>query len=254
MTKKIIVGNWKMNPVSRQEARDIVSGVKKNSVGLKKTSLVICPPVVYLEGLVARSGGKILFGVQDIFWEESGARTGSISPAMVREAGAAYVIIGHSERRAAGENGEMINQKIKTAIKAGLEVILCVGEKERDQHGKYLGVLEAQLKEALDKIPSRLADKIIIAYEPVWAIGKNATGVETPEGFRHNAIYIKKVLSGLVGKKRAMEIPVLYGGSADAKNAASFLGEGQADGLLVGRASLNPRDFGEILRQAESLK
>jgi len=173
---------------------------------------------------------------------------------MVKEVGASYVILGHSERRATGENGEIINRKIKAAIKNGLDVILCVGERERDTQGKYLRILENQLKEALIKMPSRLAEKLLIAYEPVWAIGKGATGVETPEGFHHNSIYIRKVLSNLIGKKRALEFPILYGGSVDVKNAISFLTEGQANGLLVGRASLNAKDFGEILRQAESLK
>ena len=139
-------------------------------------------------------------------------------------------------------------------MKEGLKVVLCVGEKDRDAHGHYLKVLEAQLKEALIKIPPRLVDQLIIAYEPVWAIGKDAIGVETPDGFMHNAIFIRKILSKIINKKQAMTVPVLYGGSADAKNTESFLREGGADGLLVGRASLSAKDFGEILKIAEQTK
>lgn len=240
--------------MSRKEARETVGGIKKVIAGLKKTNVVLCPPVVYLENLVGKKAGKLKFGAQDVYWEEKGAHTGSISPLMLAEAGAEYVIVGHSERRAGGESGEIINLKIKAAMKAGLGVVLCVGEKDRDTHGHYLKVLETQLKEALLKMPPRLSEKLIIAYEPVWAIGKDATGVETPEGFMHNAIFIKKILSKIVGKKRAMEVPILYGGSADAKNAESFLKDGGADGLLVGRASLSARDFGEILKIAEKVR
>ncbi len=254
MTKKIIIGNWKMNPVSRKEAQEIVRGVKKTAANLRKTTVVLCPPVVYLENLIGKKVGKTLFGVQDVYWEEKGAHTGSISSLMIRDVGAEYVIVGHSERQAGGESGEIINRKIKAAMKAGLKVVLCVGEKDRDTHGHYLKVLEVQLKEALAKMPPRLADKFVIAYEPVWAIGKDATGVETPEGFMHNAIFIRKVLSKIINKKQAMTVPILYGGSADAKNAESFLVAGGADGLLVGRASLSAKDFGEILKIAESLK
>jgi triosephosphate isomerase (TIM) len=254
MTKKIIIGNWKMNPVSRREAREIVSGIKKTVASLRKTTVVLCPPVIYLENLIGKKPGKTLFGAQDVYWEEKGAHTGNISPLMLKEAGADYVIIGHSERRASGEVGEIINRKIKAAMKAGLKVVLCVGEKDRDAHGHYLKVLEAQLKEALIKIPPRLVDQLIIAYEPVWAIGKDAIGVETPDGFMHNAIFIRKILSKIINKKQAMTVPVLYGGSADAKNTESFLREGGADGLLVGRASLSAKDFGEILKIAEQTK
>ncbi|HPB60422.1 MAG TPA: triose-phosphate isomerase, partial [Candidatus Paceibacterota bacterium] len=200
MTKKIIIGNWKMNPVSRKEAREIVNGIKKTVASIRKTAVVLCPPVIYLENLIGKKSGKILFGAQDVYWEEKGAHTGNISPVMLKEAGADYVIVGHSERRASGEGGETINRKIKAAMKAGLKVILCVGEKDRDSHGHYLKVLETQLKEALIKIPPRLADKLVIAYEPVWAIGKDATGVETPDGFMHNAIFIRKILSKIINK------------------------------------------------------
>ncbi|MFA5737077.1 MAG: triose-phosphate isomerase [Candidatus Paceibacterota bacterium] len=254
MIKKIIIGNWKMNPISRKEAREIASGVKKVAINLKKVTVVLCPPVFYLGNLIDKKTNKLQFGAQDVYWEEKGAYTGWVSPIMLKEAGVELVILGHSERRAAGEDGEMINRKIKAAIKSGLKVVLCVGEKTRDIQGHYLKILEAQLREALAKIPSRLSEKLVIAYEPVWAIGKEATGVETPEGFRQNAIFIRKILSKIINKKRAMETPILYGGSVDAKNAESFLKNGEADGLLVGRASLSAKDFGEILKIAEKVK
>ncbi|MCX6712254.1 MAG: triose-phosphate isomerase, partial [Candidatus Vogelbacteria bacterium] len=200
------------------------------------------------------SGGKAELGAQDVHFIDQGAQTGGISAYMVRDLGIKTTIIGHSERRAGGDNDEIINQKIKTALSAGLRIILCIGETVRDTHGAYLNILQEQLEKDLAGFPARQADKLIIAYEPVWAIGKNATGVETPEGFLHNKIFIRKVASHIFGKKKALALPVLYGGSANAQNAGDFLNAGQADGLLVGRDSLNPKNFAEIIKIADSVK
>jgi triosephosphate isomerase (TIM) len=256
MSNKIIAGNWKMNPVTLKDAKQTYSAIKKIASKMRKTKVLICAPSIYLSELrkLSGSGSKVELGSQDVSSVDVGAYTGSISAYMVRDLGVKTTIIGHSERRAAGDNDEVINQKIKMALSAGLRIILCIGEAVRDDHGAYLNVLQDQLEKALAGFPQKQADKLIVAYEPVWAIGKNATGVETPEGFLHNKIFIRKVVSKIIGKKKALVLPVLYGGSANALNAGDFLVAGQADGLLVGRDSLNPKNFAEIIKIAEQAR
>lgn len=245
-----------MNPVTLKDAKQTYSLIKRVASKVRKTKVLICAPAIYLSELKKISGGgsKIELGSQDVHWLDQGAQTGGISAFMVRDLGIKTTIIGHSERRAAGDNDEIVNQKIKMALSAGLRVILCIGEAVRDDHGAYLNILKEQLEKALAGFPQKQADKLIIAYEPVWAIGKNATGVETPDGFLHNKIFIRKVVSRFIGKKKALALPVLYGGSASALNAGDFLNAGQADGLLVGRDSLNPKNFAEIIKIADSLR
>ena len=254
MKKIIIAGNWKMNPQSPVEASEIVKKIKKNSGDCKKTSVILFPPLLYL-GKTAEilKKTKIAAGAQGIFWEEQGAYTGRVSSTMIKNDGVTWTLAGHSETRMLGDSDEAVRAKLRAAVKAGLSVILCVGEKERDVHGRYLRELEKQLKNSLGNIPVKFTPQLAVAYEPVWAIGKNATGVETPEGFLHNAIFIRKVLSKIIGKKAAMAAPVLYGGSGGVKNADSFLKDGRADGLLIGRESLDPKNFSEIIRIAENI-
>jgi len=253
MTNKIIAGNWKMNPVTLKDARQTFSAIKKIAGKLKRTKVLICPPYIYLSELKKLTlGNKVELGAQDVAGADQGAYTGSTSAFMIRDLGVKTTIVGHSEKRAAGDTDELINQKILIALAAGLKVILCIGETVRDSHGAYLNFLEEQLSRDLAGFPTKKADQLIIAYEPVWAIGKNATGVETPDGFLHNAIFIRKIASRFIGKKKALALPVLYGGSASAQNAGDFLNAGQADGLLVGRDSLNPKNFAEILKIADT--
>jgi triosephosphate isomerase len=248
---KIIAGNWKMNPVTLKEAKLTFGGIKRSLSQVRGVNVLICPPYVYLSELKKlTTGGKLEIGAQDNHYQDQGAETGSVSAYMIRDLGVKTVIIGHSEKRASGDTDEIINKKVLTALSAGLRVILCLGEKIRDEKCQYLDFLQGQLEKALVGFPVKLADRLIIAYEPVWAIGKNATGVETPEGFLHNKIFIRKILTNILGRKKALVVPVLYGGSASAMNAGDFLGAGQADGLLVGRDSLNPKNFVEIIKIA----
>lgn len=254
MAKKIIAGNWKMNPATAREAEKIFSGIKKIKIN-NKVETVVCPPAIYLPLLKKITTGiKINLGVQDCSVAEGGAYTGQISASMIKSLGAKDVIIGHSERRALGESDEVLNQKVKIALKNGLRVIFCVGEQTRDERGDYLSAIKQQLETGLDKIGKNLSGKLVIAYEPVWAIGANATGVDSPDSFLQSSLFIKKVMSGLIGAKEAKALPILYGGSANAKNAEGFLTVGQADGLLVGRASLDPKQFGEIINIAGNVK
>lgn len=251
-SKKIIVGNWKMNPLTQKDALNIFANIRAVAGVAKKVTTVVCPPVIFLSDLLkSGKGSKVGVGAQDACAETSGAYTGEVSVAMVAQAGAGYVIVGHSERRAAGDTNEMVNKKVRSALKAGLKVILCVGEHEKDEHGHYLSFIKDQIVSALFGVPKTQFANILIAYEPIWAIGKEATGVETPEGFLHNMLFVRKVLDGVGGNKIAHSTPVLYGGSVDKKNAVAFLVEGKADGLLVGRASLEPTRFAEIIKLAD---
>jgi triosephosphate isomerase len=179
------------------------------------------------------------------------ACTGEVSAGMLKDLRCEFVILGHSERRwVFGETDEVINKKIKAGLKQGLKIVLCVGEKVHDENGEYLKVLQSQIEKALEGLQKKSFSQIIIAHEPVWAIGAEAKGADTPESFAHNRLFIKKVLADLAGKKTGLAVPVLYGGSVGIKNAKEFLVEGQADGLLVGRSSLVPQDFIKIVEIA----
>jgi len=251
--KKIIVGNWKMNPQNISEARNIFLKIRRKSGMLKRARAVICPPIIFVGELSRLSNRTCEIGAQDAFWADEGAYTGEISSEMLKECGATHVILGHSEKRVLGDSDEIVNKKIRSVFDKRLLVVLCVGEKERDEDGHYLTLLKNQIRESLAKISKKYFQSLIIAYEPVWAIGANAKGVSTPDDYLEKAIYIRKILSQLSDKETAMTIPILYGGSVDAKNASGFLREGRADGLLVGRASLDPISFNSILSQTDAL-
>lgn len=247
--KKIIIANWKMNPQSLKEAKRIAGEIE--------TKAIICPPFVYLAELSAKFK-KMSFGVQDLFWENppaGGAYTGEISAAMAKNIGAKYAIIGHSERRELGDTDEIINKKIKTALKNGLKVIFCIGEKERDSEGEYLNFIKDQINEGLKGIPRKLLTNLIIAYEPVWAISSHkSTKADNPESALRTAIFIRRMLLPIAGDQLARQIPIIYGGSVDVKNAEQFLKEGGIQGLLVGSQSLIPKNFNEILKIANKIK
>lgn len=257
MMKKTVVANWKLNPDSPREARELFLPVKRAARGLKKTTVVVCPPVLFLPLLASYlndSQKRLCLGAQDAFWAREGAWTGQIGPSSVRKSGGQYVILGHSEKRALGDSDAIIREKLKLALAEGLRVVLCVGEKERDAAAEYLKIIRGQLTAALERVPKRFAAQLLVAYEPLWAISTapRSSGADTPADFLEKAIFIRKVLSHWSDHGRAMAMPVLYGGSVNRKNAAGFLAEGQADGLLVGRASLRPNEFREILKIADA--
>lgn len=254
------MANWKMNPQTLKEAKEIFNGIKKAAKKLKKVEIIICPPFVYLSELKIKNK-ELKIGAQDLFWENppagGGAYTGEISPKMLRGLGVDYAIIGHSERRdppaGGGETNEIVNKKIKAGLAAGLKIILCVGEKERDLENRYFNLVKDQVIEGLRGIPKKYFKNIFIAYEPVWAISsKDGAIADTPESSFRMAIFIRRMLLPVVGNKLARAIPILYGGSVNSENVAGFLQDMQ--GALVGGKSLSPKDFGEILKIANSIK
>lgn len=236
--KNLIAANWKMNPNSQKEAKEIFDAIREGVRGMD-SEVVVCPPAVYLYA----SGfgeGVVAMGAQNIYFEAKGAFTGEISAEMLKDLGVEYVIIGHSERRKYfGETDEFVNKKIKKAAEAGLKVIFCIGEtaEERDA-GKKNEILERQIKQGLEGV-SDLKD-INIAYEPVWAIGTgNNCGVEET---KESIEFIRKIS----GVER-----ILYGGSVKSENSGAYIKDAGANGLLVGGASLNAEEFIKITKSAE---
>lgn len=252
---KLIIGNWKMFPASPREAKKIFVGIKKGTAGATRTKIVVCPPALYVASLAEwKAKAKINVGGQNCFKDDEGARTGETSPRALASTGATYVILGHSERRALGETDGDVAEKAIGAVRNKLTVVLCVGEHDRDQHGSHFGEVSSQLRASLAGFPKAEVKRLVIAYEPIWAIGAKAKRPATPSDYREMSILIRRYLAEYFGKKTAFAIPILYGGSADDKNAEGFLREGGADGLLVGRVSLDAEKFSEIIRIAHNVR
>lgn len=233
--KPLIAANWKLNPITKEEAKNIFTAIKVGKKGAK-SEVIVCPPFVYLPLLKGSA-----LGAQNVFYEDRGAFTGEISAGMLIDLKVKYVIIGHSERRKYfGETDETINKKIKKALAAGLKVIFCIGEtaEERDE-GKKKEVLERQVKNGLAGVED--IKDINIAYEPIWAIGtgNNCSVEETKDSVN----FIRKFVKS---KTR-----ILYGGSVKSENSGAYIKDAGANGLLVGGASLNPEEFIKIVKSAE---
>jgi len=248
--KNLVVANWKMTPNTTKEVESYFNGFKKSAPKVKNTEIIFCPPFIYLNSLPKLSQIKI--GAQDLFWENpkrGGSYTGEVSADMLKNSGVKYVIVGHSEKREyLNVTNEITNKKIKIALKAGLKVIFCVGEKERDKEGKYLKFIKQEIIEGLKGVSRRDLKNLVIAYEPIWAISSNKNSrADTPKEFLEASIYIRKVLFLKFGKKLAHEMPILYGGSVSFKNARMFLEEGGANGILIGRASWRASSFVKLL-------
>jgi len=248
--RKIIIGNWKMNPGTLAEAKELFSAVKKEARKIENVNVIIAPPAIWLGQLKIGENDNIGLASQNMHWEEKGAFTGEISVSMIKDAGAKYAIVGHSERRIYfGETDEAINKKISAAFKNNLVPILCVGETMEEKEGeKTQEAIKNQLTKALENISQGQieANKIIIAYEPVWAIGSGAT--PTFDEVLSANLLIKKTIANIYGRSVADKIPVIYGGSVNALNAKKFVEKGGMAGLLVGGASVKANEFVSIIR------
>jgi triosephosphate isomerase len=242
-----------MNPVHLKEAENLFLNVKKKVSKFKNVKTIICPPFVYLSELTYLYSGKLIdFGAQDAFWERRGSFTGEVSPDMLKDLGINYVILGHSERRALGETNEVVSKKVQGAIKAGLNVILCVGESVRDDGGGYLEFLEEEIRRSLKGVSRNHIGKILVAYEPIWSIGKDTEDAISVRQLHQTKLFILKVLKEIYGRK-ALATKIIYGGSSTPDNTLELLKEGEIDGLLVGHESLEAESFIEMLNIANSL-
>ncbi len=245
MRKKIVAGNWKMN-MTPAKAVELIDSLK-NEINSQEVEVVVCPPYVCLPAVLdAVKGTNIGVGAQNMYFEESGAYTGEIAPSMLVELGVKYVIIGHSERRQYfAETDVTVNKKVLKAIEHNLVPILCVGESldEREQ-GVTIDLVRLQTKVALKDVKAEDAKKVVIAYEPIWAIGtgKTATSAQAEEVCKA----IREVVAEVYGNEVADEVRVQYGGSVNGGNANELFNMGNIDGGLVGGASLKP-EFAAIV-------
>src|SRR5512143_2254167 len=246
----LVAGNWKMNKTAA-EARDLVNAMSARLGEIANVEKVLCPPYLAIPAVAALlEGSSIGLGAQNLHWEEKGAFTGEVSPGMVKEF-CKYVIIGHSERRAYfGETDESVNKKLHAAMKAGLTPIVCVGETlAQYEAGSTAEVVRRQISVGLAGVDSAAAGKIVVAYEPVWAIGTGKASSGENANYVHKDV-IRPALTGLFQAEGAQAIRILYGGSVTAANAAEFFAYPDIDGALVGGASLKPDEFVAITKAA----
>jgi triosephosphate isomerase (TIM) len=247
MRKKLIAGNWKMykNP---DETRTFFRDFLLLVAGHTRDEIVICPPYIDLCAAVAATKEThVAIGAQDLHWEKEGAYTGEICPRMLLDVGCTHVIVGHSERRQYfGETDDIVNFKLKAALEAGLTSILCVGEVlEEREAGLTEDVLRRQCLRAFHALSTKKAAKLVVAYEPVWAIGTGKTA--TPQLASEAHILIRGEAAKAFGQQFADRLRILYGGSVKPENVKALMAEEEIDGALVGGASLDPKSFAAIV-------
>lgn len=247
----IIVGNWKLNPGSAAEAKKLFSAVKKSATSLKARAVVaVAPPTIFIPEVSQREKSDWLhLAAQDAHFEERGACTGQVSATLLQPYGVEYVIVGHSERRALGETDEQVNRKIQALLKKRLTPIVCIGERERDASGGFFSFIEKQLRAVVAGLTALQVSRLVIAYEPVWAIGTGATA--TPEDVKEMQLFIMSTLTKLFDRKLAAKVTLLYGGSVKASNAKDLHVAGGMNGFLVGGASLDAKEFSDIIKATQ---
>lgn len=246
-----IAGNWKMNKTVG-EALELVKGLKAALQGVGGVEVAVAPPFTALFPVAQElRGSSISLASQNLFWEEKGAFTGEISPVMLKEVGCQYAIIGHSERRQYfGETDETVNRRIKAAFHHGLKAIFCIGETlEEREKGITFSVVERQLEFGLKGLDEKAVEEIVVAYEPVWAIGTGKTA--TPEQAEEVHQFIRQKLEKLYSKKASERIRIQYGGSVTPENIKGLMAQPNIDGALVGGASLKVESFSRIVRFKE---
>ena len=250
MRKPIVAGNWKMNK-TRAETAALMAGIQTEVGSIHTVETVVCVPFTDLDTAAqAVKGSNVGLGAQNVHWAEKGAFTGEISAAMLKELGVTYVIIGHSERRQYfGETDDSVNKRTKTALAAGLKPIVCVGETLAEREvGQTTKVVERQVRTGLAGLHGADWDKLVIAYEPVWAIGTGKTATTAQAQEVH--AFIRKLLGELAGAEAAAKIRIQYGGSMKPENAKELMSQPDIDGGLIGGASLEAKSFADIVRGA----
>jgi triosephosphate isomerase len=251
-SRRLIVGNWKMNPSTLEEAKKVIRMTRRVAAELAHTDVVACPPYVFIPAGLSKKDTTVPIGAQTVSLFEGGAHTGEVSALMLKDMGVQYVIVGHSEVRAAGDTDAQVSKRIQAALAAGLQVIVCVGETVRDEGGAYLEGLKNQIRDSFADVPKNQVKNIVLAYEPVWAIG--AKEAMNPAQVYETSLFVRKAFSDLFGHDPAMRVRVLYGGAVNFRNAADIISIGQVDGLLVGRESFNVTGFPDLLRAVDAVK
>ena len=242
-----------MNPATLGQAKELFVEIRNSLRKYEDIEIAVAPPIPYLSDLAKLSpSGRIALMAQDAWYENTGPETGLVSVPMVKSSGASYVLVGHSEMRARGETDEVIVKKLQAIHKAKLTPVLCVGESVRDAEGKFYSVVQNQLTTALANCTQAALTRIVIAYEPVWAIGSG----ETPSEYdiQEMRLFIEKVIVELFSRKIANKVRILYGGSVSHHNAETLFSECEVDGFLVGGASLKTHSFSAIAKAIRNKK
>lgn len=244
----LVVANWKAYVEELAKAKQLFA-LAKRLAQTTKISIVLAPPAPLLGALAARNKSSVAFCAQDVSLSTGGAHTGEITAQIYAAAGATYAIIGHSERRAAGDTDSTVALKLAHALAHGLIPILCVGENERDGEGRYLAIVREELTLALEPLAPKERATVIVAYEPLWAIGKTAAAAIGPNDLDEMVLYIRKVLAELLPGKSSTNSLILYGGSAEPENARALAAGSSIDGFLVGHASADLNSFSLLVKQ-----
>ncbi len=238
----LIAANWKAYVEDTARAKALFSAAKRLA-GKSGHEIVLAPPAPLL-GLLARGNrSAVAFAAQDVSHTTGGAQTGEVTAQAYAAAGAAYAIVGHSERRAAGDTNALVAEKLAHALAHGLTPILCVGEQARDGEGRYLAFVRDELTSALEPLTPKERAKVVVAYEPIWAIGKTAAEAIHPTDLTEMVLYLRKILAGLLPGKGASRARVLYGGSVEPSGVRDLTAGSGVDGVLVGHASVDAKSF-----------
>ncbi len=250
MRPRVIAGNWKMNKLTA-EAIELANGLKRELYKIEDVTIVLCPPFTALDEVSeVIYGSNMALGAQNMHGEDSGAFTGEISGPMIKDLGCAYCIVGHSERRQYfHETNEIVNKKTKAVLKHGLTPIVCVGETLQEREaGKTFDVISDHVTNSLKDLRPEDILKVLIAYEPVWAIGTGKTA--TPAQAQEVHAYIRALLAKTYGEETAQNVVILYGGSVKPNNTKELVNQKDIDGALVGGASLETKSFADIVKAA----
>lgn len=244
----LIVANWKAYVETRDEAKKLLALAKRLTASVRRVKIVLAPDAPHLGLLAPGNRSRVMFAAQDLSDSTVSAATGEISGAVIRNIGADYVIVGHSERRARGETDAVVAEKARRALVNGLAPILCVGERERDEDAQYLALLKQQISSVFSVLSPKERLEVIVAYEPIWAIGKHAADAPSPQDIGEMVLYIRKVLGEFLPGKSAAKATVLYGGSVEEGNIRGIAGGSGVNGFLVGHASVEPAMFSALVK------
>ena len=244
----LIVANWKAYVEDSTKAKKLFA-ISKRLARTTKCTIVLAPSAPLLGALAIRNKSSVAFSAQDVSATTGGAQTGEVTAQAYAASGAAYAIIGHSERRAAGDSNSIVAEKLSRALAHGLTPILCVGESGRDGEGRYLGFVREELTRAINPLVPKERAKVIVAYEPLWAISKTAAFAIKSNDLTEMTLYIRKVLAELLPGKSSSHSSVLYGGSVEPENIRDLAGSSGVDGFLIGHASVDPHTFSLLIKQ-----
>ena len=246
----LVIGNWKLNPNCLSDAQKLIEGISKKYTVKEGVTVAVAPPFVYLTEVAKKIGRKPIFlAAQNVSTEPLGPFTGEVSAAQLRDLRVEYVIVGHSERRTMGETDEQVQKKMLLALKYKLTPVVCIGERERDGQGNFYTFVEKQVKSLTSVLSATEIKKIVLAYEPIWAIGTGKTA--TAADVKEMQLFLFTALTKIYDKATAQKVTLLYGGSVKPDNAKELHKEGGMNGFLVGGASLKADDFLAIIKATE---